>query len=230
VATAQNTIVNISDQFRQRGHHATSDDELIRKLASGKELASELKRGTAERGANVAIVVAAAAADPDTLTASVEEVMRQYRRHHIGSRRWRGGQTTLRRAFIPGGERSARLEEFRNPTTMGRFSKFVPLLANRLGNATGVPLGMNVTSPGLRDVVLLDLLGAPERENPANLVIGGSPGRGKSQYAKNLAWAWLALGAGLHIFDPTERPRTRTSADRAICPAPSGWCSCATPT
>jgi hypothetical protein len=204
LATAQNTIVNIRDQFRQRGRHATTDDELIRKLASGKELASELKRGTAERGVNVAIVIAAAAADPDTLNTAVDSVIRSYRRHHIGSKRWRGSQPTLWRAFNSGTEQTARLGEFRNPTTTARFAKFVPLLAGRLGNNTGVPLGMNVTSPGLRDVVLLDLLNAPARDNPANLVVGGSPGRGKSQCAKNLAWSWLALGAGLHIFDPTD--------------------------
>ena len=32
----------------------------------------------------------------------------------------------------------------------------------------------------------------------------GSPGRGKSQCAKNLIRSWLALGAGMHLFDPTD--------------------------
>ena len=216
VATAQNAIVNIRDQFRQRGRHASSDDELIRKLASGKELASELKRGTAERGVNVAIVIAAAAADPDTLARAVEAVIRTYRRHGIGATRWRGSQPTLWRAFNPGTEPAALLGEFRNPSTTARFAKFVPLLASRLGNNTGVPLGMNVTSPGLSDVVLLDLLNAPQRDHPANLVICGAPGRGKSHCAKNLARSWLALGAGLHVFDPTDaREHERALADYA---------------
>jgi AAA-like domain len=204
VATAQNTITNIADQFRQRGRHARSDDELLRQLASGKELASELKRGTAERGVNLAIVVAVGAADPDTAAGAADTVVRTYRRINIGSRRWPGSQSTLWRAFNPGSETTARLGEFRNPTTTERLAKFVPLLANRLGNNTGVPLGMNITSPGLRDVVLLDLLNAPARDHPANLVIVGSPGRGKSHCSKNLEWSWLALGAGLHIVDPTE--------------------------
>jgi hypothetical protein len=58
VSTAENVIVNIRDQYRQRGRHAASSDELLRKLASGRELASELKRGSAERGVNAAIVTA----------------------------------------------------------------------------------------------------------------------------------------------------------------------------
>jgi hypothetical protein len=214
VATAQNTIVNIGDQFRQRGRHASCDDELTRKLASGRELASELKRGTAERGVNVSIVITAAAAHPGRLNDAVDAVIRSYRRHSIGAARWRGSQRMLWRAFNPGTEQSAGLGEFRNPTTTARFAKFVPLLTSKLGNNTGVPLGESVTSPGLRDVVLLDLLNAPERENPANLVIGGSPGRGKSQCAKNLEWSWLALGAGLHIFDPTDaREHERALSD-----------------
>ncbi len=214
VSMAQNVITNIRDQHRQRGRHADSDDELVRKLASGKELASELKRGAAERGVNPSIVIVAAAADPDTVDSAVTQVIRAYRRQNIGARRWRGSQPTLWKAFNPGAERTAALGDFRNPTTTERFAKFVPLLAARLGNNTGVPLGMNLTSPGLRDVVLLDLLGAPDRENPANLVICGSPGRGKSHIGKLLIRAWLALGAGVHIFDPGEpREHQRALAD-----------------
>lgn len=216
VSTAQNVITNIRDQYRQRGRHADSDDELIRKLASGKELASELKRGSAERGVNPAIVIAAAAGDADTVNNAVASVLRVYRRQNIGARRWRGSQTVLWRAFNPGSERSAALGEFRSPTTTERFAKFVPLLSNTLGNRTGVPLGMNLTSPGLRDVVLLDLLGAPGRDNPANLVICGSPGRGKSHIGKLLIRSWMALGAGVHVFDPGEpREHQRALADIA---------------
>jgi hypothetical protein len=211
VSTAENVIVNIRDQYRQRGRHASSSDELLRKLASGRELASELKRGSAERGVNAAIVIAAAAGDPDTVNRAVADVARTYRGQNIGSKRWRGSQPTLWRAFAPGGERRAALDEFRNPTTTKRFAPFVPLLASKLGNNTGVPLGMNLTSPGLRDVVLLDVLNAPARENPANLVICGSPGRGKSHATKNLSRSWLKLGAGLHLFDPTDAREHETA-------------------
>ena len=117
VSTAQNVITNIYDQYRQRGRHATTDDELIRKLASGKELASQLKRGSAERGVNTAIVVAAAAADAETVERAATAVIRAYRRQNIGPRRWRGSQKTLWRAFNPGAENSAALSEFRNPAT-----------------------------------------------------------------------------------------------------------------
>ena len=160
---------------------------------------------------NAAIVIAAAAGDPDTVNRAVADVARTYRGQNIGSKRWRGSQPTLWRAFAPGGERRAALDEFRNPTTTKRFAPFVPLLASKLGNNTGVPLGMNLTSPGLRDVVLLDVLNAPARENPANLVICGSPGRGKSHATKNLSRSWLKLGAGLHLFDPTDAREHETA-------------------
>lgn len=216
VSQAQHVITNIRDQYRQRGRHAHSDDELARKLASGKELASELKRGAAERGVDAAIVIAAGGTDPRAVDAAITGVIRAYRRQNIGARRWRGSQPTLWRAFNPGSERRAALGEFRNPSTTERFAKFVPLLAAKLGNNTGVPLGTNLTSPGLRDVVLLDLLNAPGRDNPANLVICGSPGRGKSHVAKLLIRAWLALGAGIHVFDPSaprEHQRALTGMD-----------------
>jgi hypothetical protein len=214
VSVAHNVITNIKDQGRQRGRHAISDDELIRKLASGRELASELKRGSAERGVNPAVLVTAAGADPEAVNAALADVLRCYRGQNLGLTRRRGSQVRLWRGFNPGTEMAAGLHELRNPSTTARFAKFVPLLANRLGNNVGVPLGVDVTSPGLRDVVLLDLLNAPARENPANLVICGSPGRGKSSCSKNLTRSWLALGAGVHIFDPTEaREHERALSD-----------------
>ena len=214
VSIAHNVITNIKDQGRQRGRHALSDDELLRKLASGKELASELKRGSAERGVNPAVLVTAAGADPQQVNTALSEVLRRYRGQNLGLARRPGSQVDLWRGVNPGTETSAALHEIRNPSTTARFAKFVPLLATRLGNNVGVPLGVDVTSPGLRDVVLLDLLNAPSRENPANLVISGSPGRGKSECIKNLSRSWLALGARLHIFDPTDaREHERALAD-----------------
>lgn len=204
VNRAHNTITNIRDQARQRGRHAMSDDELRRKLASGKELASELKSGSAERGVNATIVLVAAAADEHSAHKAIDEVVRRYRKQNITAPRRKGSQISLWRASVPGSENRARLGEARNPTTTTRFSKFVPLISYRLGNNTGVPLGEVITSPGLRDVALCDLLGAPGRDNPGNLVVCGSPGRGKSHTVKNLEWSWLYSGAGLHIVDPTD--------------------------
>ena len=204
VALAHNVITNIKDQARQRGRHADSDDELYRKLISGRQLASALKQGGAERGVNAAVVVTAAATDPVTADAAITEVTRRYRSQKLELTRRRGSQVTLWRALNPGTETAAALHEVRNPSTANAFAKFVPLLATGLGNNVGVPLGYTITSPGLREIVLNDLIGAPGRDNPANLVIGGSPGRGKSQCAKNLVRSWLEMGAGMHVIDPTE--------------------------
>jgi len=211
VATAHNVITNIKDQARQRGRHADSDDELYRKLISGRQLASALKRGSAERGLNAAVLITAAATDADTADAAISEVIRRYRSQKLELKRRRGSQATLWRALNPGTENTAALHEIRNPSTANAFAKFVPLLATRLGNNVGVPLGETITSPGLREIVLNDLIGAPGRDNPGNLVIGGSPGRGKSQCAKNLIRSWLELGAGMHLIDPTEAREHQTA-------------------
>src|SRR3546814_6351511 len=64
---------------------------------SGRELASELKRGSAERGVNAAIVIAAAAGDPETVNRAVADVARTYRGQNIGSKRWRGSQRSEER-------------------------------------------------------------------------------------------------------------------------------------
>jgi hypothetical protein len=204
VATAHNVITNIRDQARQLGRHADSDDGLVRKLASGRQLASALRGGTAERGVNPAVLVTAAAADPEHLHAAISTLIRRYRGQKLELTRRRGSQQMLWCATNPGTEHAAALHEIRSPSTVGSFAKFVPLLATGLGNNVGVPLGETITSGGLRQVVLNDLVGAPGRDNPANLVIGGSPGRGKSQCAKNLVRSWLELGVGVALIDPTD--------------------------
>jgi hypothetical protein len=218
VDVAHNTIVNIKDQARQLGRHADSDDELLRKLVSGRQLASALKQGSAERGVNAAVLVTAAAADPDTVNSAIKTVISRYNSQKLHVTRRRGSQDTLWRGLHPGTETAAALHEIRNPSTVNAFAKFVPLLSTSLGNNVGVPLGETITSPGMRQIVLNDLIGAPGRDNPANIVIGGSPGRGKSQCSKNLLRCWLAMGAGVWLFDPTdarEHERALTTFDDA---------------
>lgn len=204
INTAHNTILNIKDQHRQRGRHASSDDELARKLVSGRQLASALKQGSAERGVNAAVIIIAASASAEATDAAISTVIRRFRSQKLEMTRRKGSQPTLWRAFNPGSESGAALNEIRNPSTTGSFAKFVPLMSTSLGNNVGVPIGVTITSPGLPEVVFNDLIGAPGRENTMNLMIGGSPGRGKSQLLKNLVRSWLELGVGIHLIDPTE--------------------------
>jgi hypothetical protein len=204
VDVAHNTIVNIKDQARQLGRHADSDDELLRKLVSGRQLASALKQGSAERGVNAAVLITAAAADAETANSAIKKVISRYNTQKLQLKRRRGSQDTLWRGLNAGTEASACLHEIRNPSTVNAFAKFVPLLSTSLGNNVGVPLGETITSPGMRQIVLNDLIGAPGRDNPGNIVLGGSPGRGKSQGSKNLIASWLAMRVGLWLFDPTD--------------------------
>ena len=52
-------------------------------------------------------MIAAAAADAQTLNNAVESVIRTQRRNNIGSKRWKGSQPTLWQAFNPGTEQAA---------------------------------------------------------------------------------------------------------------------------
>ncbi|MUL78779.1 ATP-binding protein [Mycolicibacterium sp. CBMA 226] len=202
VDAQHNVILNIRDQARQLGRHALSDDELVRKLASGKQLASAYKR-TAERGVYPAVTITAAAASAEAVDAAITPIIRSFRKKNHGMTRRPGSQVTLWRGVNTGTETSSALHEFRSPTTTAEFARFVPLLATRLGNNVGIPIGETIISPGMREVVLNDLVGAPGRDNPANITIGGSPGRGKSSFVKNFELSLHKMGVGQHIMDPT---------------------------
>ena len=162
VSIAHNVIINIKDQARQLGRHAHSDDELIRKLVSGRQLASALKQGSAERGVNPAIVVTAAAASPEDPRHGDHRGDPPLPAPEAGTQRRRGSQATLSRALNPGTEISR--GPARDPQPVApppRSPNSCPLLTTSLGNNVGVPLGETITSPGVREIVLNDLLNAP---------------------------------------------------------------------
>ena len=141
VATAHNVIVNIKDQARQRGRHADSDDELVRKLVSGRQLASALKQGSAERGVNPAVVVIAASDSPEATDTAISEVIRRYRSQKLELKRRRGSQVTLSRALVPGSESSAALHEIRNPSTANSFAQIRAAAVHQPGQQRRRPAG-----------------------------------------------------------------------------------------
>ena len=136
VSVAQNVITNIRDQYRQRGPprrlRRRTDPQAglgqgagLRAQTRGRRTRRQPRRSSSPRPPR----------DPDTVNAAVAAVIR-------GSTAARTSAPAAGAAARPRcGARSTRapsasaaLGEFRNPTTTERFAKFVPLLANTLGN------------------------------------------------------------------------------------------------
>ncbi|WP_276823885.1 ATP-binding protein [Mycolicibacterium mageritense] len=210
--------INISDQWEQRGVAAEVDTQLPRQMFLSRELASKCEEGSVVRAGHAGLVFTVAAPTPELVAEGVKRLKTELARADIGFKRWRGGQKWLAHTLIPGAEAVCDMKKLRHPTTSDDLATLVPLVSSQLGDTFGVPLGMDITMPGMQDVVLSDLLAAPTRDKGATMVLGGDPGRGKSTCIKNLEYSWAKLGARLALFDPTpvrEHERALTLIDES---------------
>jgi AAA-like domain len=200
LALNHTTAKNLKDQDRQRGP-AADDDELIIKLASTHTYTRELKANPAEREIDHAVIIAIGAPDAEILDDSVKHLRHALDTAGIAFDRFTGAQAQLWKAFNPGSETTSPISEFTNPTTAHRWSRFMPLISDQVGNATGSPLALNQTT--LRPAIVLhDPEGAARRNHNTGLAIVGEPGGGKSHRAKLSGRDVVLRGGRVVVFDP----------------------------
>ena len=202
IARTDRAKANIDDQFVQRRDARDGDAELRQTRRQLGEYTRLIKRSPAERAVEATFYLAVGAPDEATLSRTVKLLRDQLDdAGQIVFRHQRGAQAAMWKAFNPGAELSAHPAQFSHPTTSDKWSKFVPMTSAELGNATGLPLGIN-TANAHHAPVLLDLEGTARRNRNPCLVVCGSPGYGKSYAAKRIVTAQLHRGAQAFVVDP----------------------------
>lgn len=197
----QHNAKNIRDQMQQRGRLVDDDTELDDQLEETWEYTAEIKTNPSERELDVATVIAVGAASMEVLEDAVKQVKLELDQGEIAAGRWRGAQAKLWLAYQPGSERFSSLNEFRDPTTAHRWSRFTPLVSTRVGDATGSPLAINQTTLR-KSLILHDPEGSALRDRNTGLAIVGDPGGGKSQRAKLSGIEVCKRGGRVVVFDP----------------------------
>lgn len=194
---------NIDDQFTQRRDVRNGDAELLTTAAQLAEYNRQLQANIDERPLQVAFFIAVGAGDPHTLDYSVKRLREELSGSgQIAVRHYRGAQTRLWATFNPGApNHKTGADQFSQPTTTKKWSRFVPFTSSMIGNTTGILLGFN-TNNALRSAVLLDLPGTARRNRNPCLVCSGALGYGKSYAAKRIARAEIQRGAQAFIVDP----------------------------
>lgn len=194
---------NIDDQFTQRRDVRNGDAELIATWRQLAEYNRQLEANIDERPVHAAFLIAVGAPDQHTLDYSVKRLREELTQSgQIAIRHYRGAQTKLWAAFNPAAPtHKTTVDQFTQPTTTKKWSRFAPFTSSMVGNSTGILLGFNRNN-ALNSAVLLDLpAGARRNHNPC-LVCSGALGYGKSYAAKRITRAEIQRGAQAFIVDP----------------------------
>ena len=194
---------NIDDQFTQRRDVRNGDTELIITSRQLAEYRRQLEANIDERPLEAAFLIAVGAPDAHTLDYSVKRLREELTGSgQIAIRHYRGAQTRLWAAFNPGApNHKTGVDQFAEPTTTKKWSRFVPFTSSMVGNTTGILLGFTRHN-ALSSAVLLDLPGTARRNRNPCLVCSGALGYGKSYAAKRITRAEIQRGAHAFIVDP----------------------------
>jgi hypothetical protein len=194
---------NIDDQFTQRRDVRNGDAELIATWRQLAEYNRQLEANIDERPLHAAFLIAVGAPDHHTLDYSVKRLREELTQSgQIAIRHYRGAQTKLWAAFNPAAPtHKTTIDQFAQPTTTKKWSRFVPFTSSMVGNSTGILLGFNRNN-ALNSAVLLDLPAAARRNRNPCLVCSGALGYGKSYAAKRITRSEIQRGTQAFIIDP----------------------------
>lgn len=194
---------NIDDQITQRRDVRNGDAQLLTTAAQLAEYRRQLDANIDERPLQAAFLIAVGAPNQHTLDYSVKRLREELTGSgQIAIRHYRGAQTRLWAAFNPGApNHKTGTDQFSEPTTTTKWSRFVPITSSMVGNSAGMLLGFTRHN-ALGSAVLLDLPGTARRNRNPCLVCSGALGYGKSYAAKRITRAEIERGAQAFIIDP----------------------------
>ena len=195
---------NLRDQYTQRDARHPGDTVAVtldRQLQGTESYTREISNNPTEREIDASVLIAVGGESPEVLREAVKLIRQELDTTRVSVKQIIGGQAQLWKAFNPGSETTAPITEFRDPTTAHRWSRFMPLISDRVGNATGSPLAVNQTT--LRpSIILHDPEGAARRNHNTGRGVVGEPGSGKSNRVKLSAIECVWRGSRIVVFDP----------------------------
>jgi hypothetical protein len=194
---------NIDDQCTQRNDVHNGNAQLSAAARQLAEYNRQLEANIDERPLEAAFLIAVGAKSQATLDLTVKRLREALTGSgQIAVRHYRGAQTRLWAAFNPAAPtHKTGVDQFAQPTTTKKWSRFVPFISSMVGNTTGILLGFN-TSSILGSAVLLDLPGSARRNRNPCLVLSGALGYGKSYAAKRIVRGEIQRGTQAFIVDP----------------------------
>lgn len=174
--------------------------------AIGEALLEDYDTKTAvNKGDSVWFTVLIAIGGPSLEAADeIEAVLSEVFAHlKIKFERIAGLQQELWSAMLPGNPASPEIHALGDEADIAGFSEMVPFTTSRIGSSTGPIFGRNIKS-GLNDLFRINTRAILAADLPANLVLVGGLGAGKTTVLKSGMFHDAALGHLFASYDRTE--------------------------
>lgn len=211
----QRALTNLNEQFTQRdgevSHALNALDRIAVDLA---EYVGILTSEKLEVECQPTVMFAVSGPTAESATAQAQALTDWF-----GSSQYKvvapiGLQEELWWAMHPGVPTSRAVREFSQLTTSKGLASIVPLATSRLGDHSGMLLGLNITAGPMLDqqttcgpalVTMHDLEGASDRQKSGSVAVGGELGAGKTATLMTIAGAVRDRGGRLVIVDRTTK-------------------------
>ncbi|MEB3022946.1 MULTISPECIES: hypothetical protein [Mycolicibacter] len=154
------------------------------------------------RGMKVAAMFSFAHQNRAFLEERITELSAHFLKHDFTPYLPVGGQFDMWQAMMPGSSCPPVVEQIKQTTTARLFSSYIPVRRTVLGDAIGVPIGINEEN-ALGQIVHWDIFNASVKGN-ASMTVCGAKNKGKSYLEKALL-AWLRdTNCYAHVIDQSD--------------------------
>ena len=160
------------------------------------------KSESAPRGMKVAVVFSFAHQNRSFLEKRVAELAEHFEKHDFTPYLPVGGQFDMWQAMMPGSSCPTLVEDIKQTTTARLLSAYMPVRRTVIGDAIGVPIGINKEN-ALGQIVHWDIFNASDKGN-ASVTISGAKNKGKSYLIKLKLGYLLDTGCYAHIIDQSD--------------------------
>ena len=204
VASAnRRALANINDQLMQRDSESISLDSQISRAARDLAEYTAILQSDENEVEVLATTILCVAAEDATTAMDRGRVLRSA----FGGRGFRivaplGYQRDLWWAMLPGVPTARVVRDYAQIYTSRTFAASMPLTSTDLGDRSGSPLALNITS-GRSGIVMHDIAGAIESDVSGSVAVAGELGGGKSVTLKRICGDVVDRGGRMIAADRT---------------------------
>lgn len=192
----------LNDEARANIRDEFDTEDYSDRRGEMREFRHAAKSESAPRGMKVAVVFSFAHQNRHFLEERIAELTEHFEKHDFTPYLPVGGQFDMWQAMMPGSSCPTVVEDIKQTTTARLLSAYMPVRRTVIGDAIGLPIGINKEN-ALGQIVHWDIFNASDKGN-ASCTVCGAKNKGKSWLIKLKLGYLLDAGCYAHIIDQSD--------------------------